>query len=71
MDNVQSQVLRALHQAASDIIEHLGKEAAHRVVVAEHKTALLELELSSVKQQALSMLLRLKADSDAQVISYS
>lgn len=68
MDNVQSQVLRALHQAASDIIEHLGKEAAHRVVVAERKTALLELELSSVKQQALSMLLRLKADSDAQAL---
>ncbi|KAI5069237.1 hypothetical protein GOP47_0015538 [Adiantum capillus-veneris] len=68
MDTAQSQVLRALHQAATDIIENLGKEAARRVVVAERKAALLELELSSVKQQALSMLLRLKADSDAQAL---
>ncbi|KAH7430575.1 hypothetical protein KP509_08G004600 [Ceratopteris richardii] len=68
MDTVQCQVLRALHQAASNIIEHLGKEAADRIVVAERKAALLELELSSIKQQALSMLLRLKADSDAQAL---
>lgn len=68
MDTVQSQVLCALHQAASDIIEHLGKDAARRVAVAEQKAALLEQELSSVKQQALSMLLRLKANSNAQVL---
>ncbi|MCO5580140.1 hypothetical protein L7F22_034007 [Adiantum nelumboides] len=68
MDTVQSQVLRSLHQAAGDIIEHLSKEAARRVVVAERKATLLELELSSVKQQALSMLLRVKADSDAQAL---
>ncbi|MCO5584852.1 hypothetical protein L7F22_038784 [Adiantum nelumboides] len=68
MDTVQSQVLRSLHQAAGDIIEHVSKEAARRVVVAERKATLLELELSSVKQQALSMLLRVKADSDAQAL---
>ncbi|KAH7298390.1 hypothetical protein KP509_25G040700 [Ceratopteris richardii] len=68
MNTVQSQVLQALHQAARDIIEHLSKEAAHKVVVAERKAALLELEMSSLKQQALSMLLRMKADLDAQAL---
>lgn len=68
MNSVQSQVLHALHQAAKDIMKHLGNEAAHRIVVAERKAALLDLELASVKQQALSMLLRLKSDIDSQAL---
>lgn len=67
VDTVQSKILRAIHQAALDLIERLGKDAAIRAILAEQKAAVLERELVNVKQQALSMLLRLKGNTDAQI----
>lgn len=68
VESIETQILSALKQAAMDIIEHLGKEAAMRVLVAERKAALFEQELINTKQEALAMLLRLKHSMDAQII---
>lgn len=68
VESIESQILSALKQAAMEIIEHLGKEAAMRVLVAERKAALFEQELINTKQEALAMLLRLKHSMDAQII---
>eukprot|EP01018_Ginkgo_biloba_P002749 Gb_06494 [translate_table: standard] len=68
VESIESQILSALKQAAMDIIEHLGKEAAMRVLVAERKAAIVEQELINAKQEALTMLLRLKHNMDAQII---
>lgn len=68
VESIESQILSALKQAAMEIIEHLGKEAAMRVLIAERKAALFEQELINTKQEALAMLLRLKNSMDAQII---
>lgn len=67
VESIESQILSALKQAAMDIIEHLGKEAAMRVLVAERKAAFFEQELINTKQEALAMLLRLKNSMDSQI----
>ncbi|XP_057833394.1 uncharacterized protein LOC131044140 isoform X2 [Cryptomeria japonica] len=68
VESIESQLLSALKQASMDIIEHLGKEAAMRVMVAERKAVHFEKELVNTKQEALNMLVQLKRNMDAQII---
>ncbi|KAJ7518634.1 hypothetical protein O6H91_20G001400 [Diphasiastrum complanatum] len=64
---IESRVLDAFKQATADVIDHLAKEAATRVVLAERKAVELEQELIHVKQQALAMLLHQKQSTDFQI----
>ncbi|XP_024545046.1 G patch domain-containing protein 8 [Selaginella moellendorffii] len=66
--DVEARIASSLKEAASDVVSHLGKEAASRLVAAERKVAFLEQELVGAKEQALSMLLRLKHHTDSQIL---
>lgn len=59
-ESTETRVLEALKQAAVDIIENLGKQAAIQLVAAERRSAILEQELKNTRSQALAMLVRLR-----------
>lgn len=65
------QKLVALKKAYADIILNTVKEAAARVMVSERKVRCLQQDLTSVKDEALRMLLRLKNMIDSKVIFLS
>lgn len=52
--------MEALKKAYAEIILNTSKEAAARVMVAERKARCFEQQLDSLRQESLSMLLRLK-----------
>ncbi|KAK9278792.1 hypothetical protein L1049_028370 [Liquidambar formosana] len=59
--------LTALKKAYADIILNTAKEAAARIMVSERKAIRFQHELSSSKEEALHMLLRLKQMMDTKV----
>ncbi|KAH9301508.1 hypothetical protein KI387_013091, partial [Taxus chinensis] len=67
VESIESKILSALKQAAMDIIKHLGKEAAMRVLVAERKAVHFEQDLINTKKEAITMLVRLKQSMDTQI----
>lgn len=62
-----SEKLTALKKAYAEIILNTAKEAAARVMVSERKALRFKQELFAAKDEALSMLLRLKKMLDAKV----
>ncbi|KAL2335586.1 hypothetical protein Fmac_016799 [Flemingia macrophylla] len=65
MQQHQSHEMVALKKAYADVILNTVKEAAGRVMASERRTVMFQQELSSVKEEALDMLLRLKQMTDA------
>ncbi|KMT17173.1 hypothetical protein BVRB_2g040830 isoform A [Beta vulgaris subsp. vulgaris] len=60
--------MEALKKAYAEIILNTSKEAAARVMVAERKARCFEQQLDSLKQESLSMLLRLKDHFNSTII---
>lgn len=63
------QRMAALKRAYADIILSTAKEAAARVLVEERKADRYLQDLSAVKEDALSMLVRLKGVMDSKVLA--
>lgn len=63
------QRMAALKRAYADIILNTAKEAAARVLVEERKADGYSRDLVAVKEDALSMLLRLKRVMDSKVLA--
>lgn len=61
------QKMMALKKAYAEIILNTAKEAAARIMVSERRALHFQQELSSTKDEALRMLLRLKQMIDAKV----
>lgn len=68
MESVEIKLAGAVKQAAIDIIDNLGKEAAECIILSQRKVELLQSQLNYDKEQALSMLMQVKRASDAQVL---
>nr|KYP53091.1 hypothetical protein KK1_024911 [Cajanus cajan] len=65
MHQHQSHEMVALKKAYADVILNTVKEAAGRVMASERRAVMFQQELSSVKEEALRMLLHLKQMMDA------
>ncbi|KAK4272051.1 hypothetical protein QN277_020652 [Acacia crassicarpa] len=61
----QAQKMLALKKAYANIILNTGKEAAARIMASERRAVQFQQELSSTKDEALRMLVRLKQMIDA------
>lgn len=65
------QKMEALKKAYADIILNTAKESAARIMESERKALCFQQDLCSVKDEALSMLVRMKQMLDSKVLSAS